>query len=144
MSRRSRAGLAKTFGSAMRALLGASAGLSEPNGGVVPQHEALLAPGPSIHELEAERGLARAGSELEPVAQARLDGAPFALRARNNAAYTEVRGEGKFGTHLVQDGCGWPRSIADNDGRKVSIFWEFKSVFDLTWVKLRSRHAENI
>src|SRR5262249_10100654 len=107
MSRRSRAGLAKTFGSAMRACSSlARRRLSEPNGGVVPQREALLAPGPSIHELETERRVANAGSELEPIAQARLDGAPLALRTRDNGAHTEIREQGRFGTHLVQDGCG--------------------------------------
>ena len=118
-SRRSRTGLAKTFGSAMRAC----SSLARRRASA--QREALLAASSSVPELEAKRRLTRAGSELEPVAQARLDGAPLALRARNNAAYTEVRGEGNFGTHLVPHGCGWPRIAADNDGRKVQIFHEF-------------------
>ena len=121
-SRRSRTGLAKTFGSAMRAC----SSLARRRASA--QREALLAASSSVPELEAKRRLARAGSELEPVAQARLDGAPLALRARNNAAYTEVRGEGilvLIWYHTVAVGRGSPRTTMDEKCRYFTSLADF-------------------
>src|SRR5207249_1200866 len=53
---------------------------------VVAEDEALLTPGSPVDELEAEASASRPGSELQPVAQAQLDGTPLALRPRGDAA----------------------------------------------------------